>query len=154
MLLEVCINLCSFRGWTCSPGIIPTEGNTQDSALRGDRPKGLVRFHEREDFLCIASVSAANQAAAFDNISRSMRNCLFSRRRRRNSSRSSRFRPSSRSPSSRSAWRIQFWMVCAVGSNSLANSDGERPARTSSTILALQLGWIRWTCWWHSGSPF
>ena len=116
MLLQVHINLCSFRGWTCSPGIIPAEGDTQDSALRGDRPKCLVRFYQREDFLGIASVSAANQAAAFESISRSMRNCLFSRRRTRNSSRSELVRPSSRSPSSRSAWRAcRYALYCAQG---------------------------------------
>jgi deazaflavin-dependent oxidoreductase (nitroreductase family) len=57
-----------------------------------------------------------------------------------------------RRPSSRSAWRTQFRIDCAVGSNFSANSSGFRPARTSSTSRRLKLaaygGWdlgIRWT---------
>ena len=79
----------------------------------------LIRLHESEDFSGIEPVSRANQAAAFDRISRSMRSCRFSRRRRTNSFRSSVVNPSLRLPSSRSAWATQLWFDCAVGSNSL-----------------------------------
>src|SRR5439155_4971757 len=41
-------------------------------------------------------------------------------------------RPSVRLPSSRSAWRTQFRIDCAVGSNFRASSSGVCPARTSS----------------------
>jgi hypothetical protein len=79
-------------------------------------------------------VSLANQAAAFDRISRSRRSCLFSRRRRANSSRSRVVRPSFLFPSSRSACLTQLWMACAEGSNSRESSSGFHPPRTNSTI--------------------
>ena len=64
----------------------------------------LVRSDEFEDPDGIESVSRANQAAAFDRISRSIRNRRFSRRRRTSSSLSEVLRPSCRLPWSRSAF--------------------------------------------------
>src|SRR5262245_58025212 len=49
-------------------------------------------------------------------------------------------KPSARRPSSRSDWTTQFRIDLAVGSNSLASSPGDRPARTSSTIWRLNSG--------------
>ena len=89
------------------------------------------------------SVSRANQAAAFDRMSRSSRNCLFSRRSRVNSSRSAAVRPgatSSRRPSFRSAWATHARMEWPLGSNSRARSSGLRPARTRSTICRRNSG--------------
>src|SRR5262249_31094667 len=116
------------------PRIVPAGGDVQDPAHGGDAMGGLMRLHEFEDPGGIEPVSRANQAAAFFRISRSSRSVAFSRLRRCNSLRSSVVRPSLRRPSSRSAWRTQFEMHWAVGSNSRARSDGDRPARTSSTI--------------------
>jgi hypothetical protein len=82
----------------------------------------------------------AEQVAAFARISRSMRSCLISRRKRANSCFSSVVRPSERCPASISACLNQLRMLSAVGSNSSASSFGVRPARTSSTI-----------CWRNSG---
>ena len=99
-----------------------------------------VRLHERESFCGIVSVSRANQAAAFDKISRSMRNCLFSRRNRASSFRSCVVRPSARRPSSRSACATQLRIVGSEGSNSFASSRGVRPVRISSTICCRNSG--------------
>jgi hypothetical protein len=87
-----------------------------------------------------ASVSRANQTAAFRRISRSSRSALFSRRRRRTSSRSSVVRPSARRPASRSACRSQFRIVWADGSNCRPSSSGVRPVRASSTRRARSWG--------------
>ena len=65
-----------------SPRVVAAWGDLQNTALRGDGILGLIRLYEFEGLGGIASVSRANQAAAFDKISRSMRSCLFSRRRR------------------------------------------------------------------------
>ena len=94
---------------------------------------GLVRLHEREDLPGIVPVSRANQAAAFFKISRSSRSWRFSRRSWRSSPSSKLVRPSSRRPSSRSAWRTQLRIADAEHSNSRASSPGARPVRTSST---------------------
>src|SRR2546425_656877 len=98
--------------------------------------RALVRRHELESLDGSELVSRANQAAAFRRISRSSRRALTSRRRRRTSSRSSVVRPSERRPSSRSAWRSQFRIVCADGSNCRPSSSGVRPVRASSTSRA------------------
>src|SRR5205807_10252484 len=116
------------------PRIIAAGGDTQESAHGGDRVFGLVLAHEPEPFGGIAFVSRANQAAAFDRISRSSLSWRFSRLSRLSSSRSDVVRPSPQRPASRSAWATQFLIDCAVGSNSCASSSGERPAYTSSTI--------------------
>ena len=64
----------------------------QHAAQRGNWI-GLVIAHELEPLGGIASVSRANQAAAFDRISRSSLSCLTSRRRRTSSSRSALVKP-------------------------------------------------------------
>ena len=64
---------------------------------------GLIPLPEFEPFDGIDPVSRANQAAAFDKISRSIVSWRFSRHRRPSSWRSSVVRPSARPPSSRSA---------------------------------------------------
>jgi len=119
---------------SASPRVVPAGGDIQQSAHRGHGVCGLVLLHELESFGGTELVSRANQAAAFDKISRSIFSCRFSRRSRRNSSRSAVVNPSALRPSSRSAWWTQFRIACADGSNSLASSSGVRPARTSSTI--------------------
>ena len=54
-----------------APRVIAAGGDAQQPTHRGDRIHGPVRPHEREDPSGIASVSRANQAAAFARISRS-----------------------------------------------------------------------------------
>src|SRR5262245_32220037 len=54
---------------------------------------GPVLAHELEPLDGIVFVSRANQAAAFDRISRSSLSCLFSRRSRTSSSRTNRCAP-------------------------------------------------------------
>ena len=109
-------------------------GDAQHPAHRGHAMTGLVRPHEPEDFPGTEPVSRANQAVALAKMSRSSRSARTSRRSRRNSSSSKLVRPSSRWPSSRSAWRTQLRIAEAEHSNSRANSFAVRPARTSSTI--------------------
>jgi hypothetical protein len=122
------------RRWPLTPRVIPAGGDFQHSAHRRNLVHGLIRAHEFERRDCTEPVSVANQAAAFDSISRSSRNTRFSRRSRASSCRSSLLSPSSRRPASRSACATQLRIDCAVGSNSFARSSGLRPARTSSTI--------------------
>jgi hypothetical protein len=61
------------------PRMVATGGDAQQPAHRGDRILGLVIAHEPEPFAGIAFVSPANQAAAFERISRSSRSWRFSR---------------------------------------------------------------------------
>lgn len=95
---------------------------------------------KRNPFLGIDPLSLANQAVAFARMSGSS----FSRRSSRFSARTSLRRPSSepspRSPSSRSACSTQRRIAVADGSNSFGRRSGLRPARTSSTIRALNSG--------------
>jgi site-specific DNA recombinase len=116
------------------PGIEPAGRDFQDSAHAPDRIGSLVVAHELEDLGGIESVSRANQAAAFANISRSSFSCLFSLRRRASSALSSLVSPSCRFPWSSSSCLIQLRMHCAEGSNSLARSSALRPARASPRI--------------------
>ncbi len=139
-LSELSIRFGPGRRLPVEPPIEPAGGDTQDTAHGGNRKHGLIRLHDFEDLGGIESVSRANQAAAFAKISRSRRMRRFSRRSRRSSSRSALVSPSRRRPSSLSAWATQFLMVCADGSNSLASSEGVRPARTSSTIRCRNSG--------------
>ena len=123
--------------WPMPPSVETSLGHAEHARHGGNREAGLVRAHEPEEPDDAAPVSRANQAAAFDKISRLTRNCLFSRRSRDNSSRSAALTPgiaSSRRPSFLSACTIQLRIDCAVGSNSRARSSGSRPARTRSTI--------------------
>src|SRR5690606_30751729 len=115
------------------PGVVAAGGNAQQPSHGRDRVLGLVRLHEPERRFGVDAVSSANQAAAFFRISRSSRSTRFSRRNRASSSRSELVSPSSRRPSSRSAWRTQLRIACEDGSNSRDNSSGVRPARTIST---------------------
>ena len=129
-----CIGRCPLRGRPLFPRMISAGGDAQQTAHRGYGISTLIRLHESEDFPGIEPVSRANQAAAFDKISRSIRSCRFSLRRRTSSLRSSVVNPSLRLPSSRSAWATQLWIDCAMGSNSLANASELLPALTSSTM--------------------
>ena len=53
------------------PRVIPAGGDAQHAAQRGHRVDGPALAHELEPLDGIAFVSRANQAAAFDRISRS-----------------------------------------------------------------------------------
>src|SRR3954447_22227483 len=131
------------RRWPLPPGIVTRFGHTEHTCHRGNRERGLVRAHEPEELDGSVPVSRANQAAAFDRISRSSRNCLFSRRSRANSSRSTAFSPagaSSRRLSFLSACETHARMEWPLGSNSRARSSGLRPARTRSTICRRNSG--------------
>ena len=68
--------------WPLQPRVIARLGHAEHACHCGNRERGLVRTHEPEEPEGSAPVSRANQAAAFDRISRSSRNCLFSRRSR------------------------------------------------------------------------
>src|SRR4029078_1244867 len=128
------IGLSPLRGRTPRPGVVAAGGDAQQPTHPAHRVLGLVGSHEPESLGGIESVSRANQAAAFAKISRSSRSWRFSRRRRRSSSRSAVVGPPSRRPSSRSACLTQLRTDGPEGSNSFANSSGDRPERTSSTI--------------------
>jgi hypothetical protein len=96
---------------------------------------GLVIPHESEEpleLLGIVLVSRANQAAAFERMSRSCFKRRTSRRKRASSARSALVRPSVRLPASRAACWIQFRIVWADGSNSRDNASGVRPASASA----------------------
>jgi hypothetical protein len=93
-LAQFLICLCPLRWLSLSPCVIATAGNFQHTTHGFHRIDSLVRTHEFEDFGGTASVSRANQAAAFDKISRSSRNCLISLRNRLNSAFSSLVSPS------------------------------------------------------------
>ena len=75
------------------PGVKPGPAHAQDPAHDRDRVLGLLRRDEPEDPHRV-SLSLAKKAAAFFRISRSSARIRFSRRSRRNSSRSSVVRPS------------------------------------------------------------
>jgi hypothetical protein len=91
---QLLIRLRSFRRLSLTPGVIATARDMQHTTHGFHWIEGLVRTHKLEDFGGTASVSRANQAAAFDKISRSSRSCLFSFRSRANSAFSSLVRPS------------------------------------------------------------
>jgi hypothetical protein len=99
------------RRRTSKPRIRTAEGDIQHTALRRHRITGPIRLHELEDSGGTELVPCVNQAAAFARISFSWRRRLFSHRSRRNPSRSALVTPSSRRPSSKSAWRTQLWIV-------------------------------------------
>src|SRR6516162_4253582 len=122
------------------PRMIAAGGDAQNAAHRGHRMNGPVLAHESVSFGGTVFVSRANQAAAPERMSRSTLSCRFSRRKRWSSWRSAEVNPSARRPSSRSTCATQLRIVCAVGSNSRANSSGVRPARTRSTICRRNSG--------------
>src|ERR1019366_4265993 len=64
------------------PGVVAALGNVKQPAHCPYRKGGLVHSHEPEERFGVALLSFANQAAAFDKISRSSFSCRFSRRSR------------------------------------------------------------------------
>src|SRR5271167_2445373 len=140
---ELRVRAAARRRRPLPPCIEAAGGDTQYPAHRRDPITGLIRTHELERRDGSEPVSVANQAAAFDNISRSSRRIRFSRRKRVSSWRSSVVSPSLRRPSSRSACATQLRIEVEVVSNSLARSSALRPARTSSTIRCRYSGAYR-----------
>src|SRR5208337_398182 len=124
----------SLRARPYTPRIVAAGGDSQHPAHRGNPVHGLIRTHELERRDGTEPVSVANQAAAFDKISRSSRSTRFSRLSRVSSSRSLLVSPSLRSPVSSCACLTHCRMLSTDGSNSRANSFSDRPARASSTI--------------------
>src|SRR3984893_7924119 len=122
------------RGWPFLPGVVATGRDFQYAAHGGDPVAGLIRVHELERRDDPAPVSLANQAAAFDNISRSSRSSRFSRRSRLSSSRSAVVKPSLRRPSSTPVCLTHLRIALAEASNSRANCAIGRPERASSMI--------------------
>src|SRR5690606_32210787 len=98
LLAQPLIFAGSLRQSSLAPGIVAAGGDLQHTTHGFHWIDRLVRTYESEDFEGTASVSRANQAAAFESISRSSFSCLFSLRSRASSAFSSRVRPSWRSP--------------------------------------------------------
>jgi hypothetical protein len=122
------------RRWCARSPCMETAARYAQNARHGlDRENGLVRGHQFED-LDEPSSSLANQAAAFDRMSRSMRSRRFSLRRRRSSSRSGLVGPSILAPPSIPDCLTQPAMVAAQGSNSRARLSTLRPAPASAMI--------------------
>ena len=143
------IRFISSRRSAIDPRVVATGGDTQQTAHGGDWIVGLIHFHEPEDFLEIGSLSRANQAAAFANISRSTLSCLFSLRNFRSSARSTVVRPSLRRPSSRSAWAIPVADRLFVGFKLSGQLTGSAPGSMKLDYLLAKLGWISSSCSWH-----
>src|ERR1700674_1862221 len=122
------------RGSPFLPGVVATGRDFQYAAHGGDPVAGLIRVHELERRDGTEPVSVANQAAAFDSISRSSRSTRFSRRSRLSSSRSAVVRPSLRTPPSRPACLTHLRIALAEASNSRANCAIGRPVRANSMI--------------------
>src|SRR5713226_4154661 len=123
------------RRWRpLAPRIVAAGGDGQHPAHRGNPVYGLIRVHELERRDGTEPVSVANQAAAFDSISRSSRSTRFSRRNRLSSSRSAVASPSLRRPSSSPACLTHLRIALAEASNSRANCAIGRPARANSMI--------------------
>src|SRR6266849_207940 len=117
------------RRWRpLTPRIVAAGGDGQHPAHRGNPVDGLIRVHELERRDGTEPVSVANQAAAFDSISRS------SRRNRLSSSRSAVVSPSLRRPSSSPACLTHLRIALAEASNSRANCAIGRPVRANSMI--------------------
>src|SRR5580700_7817816 len=125
------------------PGVEAAPRNLEQSAHGPDRVDGLVHFDEPEERFEVASLSVANQAAAFDRISRSSFSRRFSRRSRVNSSRSALVRPPSPPPLSLASCLTHSAIVQADGPNSLASDAALRPDLTRSTICRLNSGVYR-----------
>src|SRR6185437_15150416 len=96
------------------PRIVATGGDTQQPTHAGNRIVRLVIAHELEPLCGIVFVSRANQAAAFDRISRSSLSWRFSRRSRLSSSRSAVVRPPSPRPALRSDDTYHAEIPCRV----------------------------------------
>ncbi len=118
---------CVCRGTSVPLRLPPTGGDSQHPAHRGNTVSGPIHSDKFEDLLGIESISRANQAAAFDKITRS--SC-----KRFNSSCSALETPSWRVPLSRAACATQFMMVWAEGSSSRERSNGDWPLCTRSII--------------------
>ena len=130
----------ALRRSALAPGIEAAGGDAQDTAHGAHGEVGLVRNHESEDFVDVASPLPANQAVAFARRSRSCCNWRTWRRSRLSSARSAVLKPTlpdNGLPLSLAAWPTQLVMDCAVTLNSRESSAGVRPARTSSTICCL-----------------
>ena len=106
--------------------------HTHDPRHGFHRKDGLVRGHELEGLDDVTSFRA-NQAAAFERMSRSTLSWRFSLQRRWSSSRSAPVRPSLVVPPSIPARLTQPAMVTAQGSNSRAKLSTPRPLRASAT---------------------
>src|SRR6266540_2662984 len=131
-----CVVPRSRRQRPLHPRIESTWGDPSEATERRHRVTGLVIPHESERSLAgvgIVPVSRANQAAAFESISRSSLSCRFSRLSCLISCCSDDVRPSSLRPPSKSACFAQLRIVCDDGSNSFAKDSGVLPARTNST---------------------
>src|SRR5229473_2717307 len=124
----------SHRGRPLTPRIVAGGGDSEYPAHRGNPVYGLIRVHELERRDGTEPVSVANQAAAFDSISRSLRSTRFSRRKRLSSSRSAVVSPSLRRPSSSPACLTHLRIALAEASNSRANCAFGRPVRANSMI--------------------
>src|SRR5690606_13660548 len=124
------------------PGVKPAPGHAKQSAHDLDRMGGLIRLHEPEERF-EGPFSVANQAAAFERMSRSSFSRRFSRRRRCSSSRSALVSPPSPLPASRWACLTQSPIVQAEGPNSLDSDAGVRPVPTNATICRLNSGAYR-----------
>jgi hypothetical protein len=99
---------------------------------------GLIRFHEPEERFEFP-LSVANQAAAFERISRSSVSLRFSRRSRADSSLYAVVSPPSRLSTSRFACLVLSEVDQAVGPNCFASEAAVRPLRTKSTSCRLNL---------------
>src|SRR6266851_3875632 len=117
-----------------APRIVAAGGDGQHPAHRGNCVHGLIRVHELERRDGTEPVSVANQAAAFDSISRSSRSTRFSRRSRLSSSRSAVVSPSLRRPSSSPSCLTHWRIALAEASNSRANCAIGRPVRANSMM--------------------
>src|SRR5690606_22636000 len=124
------------------PGVKPAPGHAKQSAHDLDRMGSLIRLHEPEERF-EGPFSVANQAAAFERMSRSSFSRRFSRRRRCSSSRSALVSPPSPLPASRWACLTQSPIVQAEGPNSLDSDAGVRPVPTNATICRLNSGAYR-----------
>src|SRR5450631_1237385 len=133
------IRSISFAHRSIQPRIESTSRYMQQSAHDPDRVGGLVHLHEPEERFEVP-LSVANQAAAFDRISRSSLSLRFSRRNRDSSSRSAVVNPPSPLPASRLSCRTHSEIDHAVGPNSFESDAGLRPLRAKSTICRLNSG--------------
>src|SRR5208283_2561787 len=125
-----------------APRIKPAPRDLEQSAHHPHRMGGLVGLHEPEERF-EGPLSVANQAAAFERISRSSFSRRFSRRSRVSSSRSAVVRPPSPWPASRASCLPQRAIVQAEGPNSLARDAAVRPDLSRPTICRLNSGVYR-----------
>jgi len=116
-----------------APGVKSAPRDLQHAAHHSHRMGGLVGLQESEERFEVG-FSVANQAAAFDRISRSSCSLRFSRRSLASSSRSALVRSPPPLPASRASCLTHKEIDQGVGPNSFANDAGVRlsaPARPS-----------------------